>query len=163
MMILAHHEAGALPDAMLAGLLHPFTSPAHFLPLIGLGLLAGFQRPRVARWALCTLPFGLLTGTALSSILGVQAWTPLFGFLAFTTLGIGMALAPRGSWSALTIIGSSLGIAVGLHIGLGLPATSAVPFSLGVASTGVLLAALAAKITARLSNATRADRTAVRR
>ncbi len=136
------HSVGARFGDYYAGLLHPLTAFEHLLPILGICLLAGFQTPRVARWILLALPVGLLTGTLLHFMVGDQHWTPLFNLVAFSLLGITVAIAPRVPLPALMAIGSTLGITIGLENGLGLPAQVApLPFAIGVASAGFFAAA----------------------
>ncbi len=121
------------------------------LPIGALCLLAGFQPPRDARWILAALPLGLLTGTLLHFMVGDQHWTPLFNLVAFSLLGITVAIAPRVPLPALMAMGSTLGITIGLENGLGLPAQVApLPFAIGVASAGFFAAALVAAIAVSL-------------
>ena len=50
-----------------AGMLHPLTSFEHLLPAAVLGLLAGRQGLRGARWALFVFPAALILGTWFGS------------------------------------------------------------------------------------------------
>jgi urease accessory protein len=142
-MIILAHAVGARFGDFYAGLLHPVTAFEHLLPLLALCLLAGFQPPRAARWILLALPAGLLAGALLDSLIGDQQWARVFDLVAFSLLGIGVACAARVPLPLLAVIGSALGVTIGLENGLGLPAgVSTVPFGLGVAAAGFLFAAL---------------------
>ena len=51
------------------GVLHPLTALEHALPILALGLLAGQQGERAARWLVLVFPLALLIGAVLATVM----------------------------------------------------------------------------------------------
>jgi urease accessory protein len=75
------------------GMLHPLTALEHAVPSLALGLLAGQQGARAARWLLLIFPLGLLVGAALATVIPPLPWVRLVNNLSFAVLGLLVAAA----------------------------------------------------------------------
>lgn len=133
------------------GMLHPLTALEHALPMLALGLLAGLQQPRVARWLLLAAPAGLLVGLALAAVLPPLPQVSLVNLGSFVLIGLLVALGARLSAAVLFVIAAVFGITHGYENGLLLDAgVNKSLFDLGVASAGLVAWALIAAATVSL-------------
>lgn len=127
------------------GVLHPLTALGHVLPMLALGLFAGFQPVRSGRWVLLAFPVGLLAG------LGLAPWIPsltpfsALNLASFIVLGALVASAwhlPRWALIGLSLV---FGIGHGYENGLAMTeTTNATLFVAGVATAGYIVVALIA-------------------
>ena len=78
------------------GVLHPLTALEHALPILALGLLAGQQGERAARWLVLTFPLALLLGAVLATVTPLLPSMSLLNAVSFVVLGLLVAagLAP---------------------------------------------------------------------
>ena len=77
------------------GLLHPLTALEHLLPILALGLLAGQQGAKCARWVLLVFPAGLLGGVILGGHLEPNPTVEWINRLSLVALGGLVAAAVR--------------------------------------------------------------------
>lgn len=133
------------------GMLHPLTALEHALPMLALGLLAGLQEPRVARWLLLAAPAGLLVGLVLAAVLPPLPQVSLVNLGSFVLIGLLVALGARLSAAVLIAIAAVFGITHGYENGLLLDAgVNKSLFDLGVATAGLVAWALIAAATVSL-------------
>lgn len=133
------------------GALHPLTALEHALPMLALGLLAGLQEPRVARWLLLAAPAGLLVGLVLASVLPPIAEVSLISRGSFVLIGLLVAFGTRLSAAVLVLIAAIFGVTHGYENGLLLdPGVNKSLFDLGVATAGLVAWALIAAATVTL-------------
>lgn len=133
------------------GMLHPLTALEHVLPMLALGLLAGLQEARVARWVLVAAPAGLLVGLALALALPGLTDVSLVNRGSFVFLGILVALGTRLPTAALCVIGGLFGLTHGYENGVALgEGVETNLFALGVATAGLVGWTLVAAVTVAL-------------
>jgi hydrogenase/urease accessory protein HupE len=148
-------HAHALSDrfgAFYGGMLHPLTALEHVLPFVALGLLAGQQGARAARWLLLAFPLGLLVGTAFAALVPAGFWVTPLNRLSFVVLGLLLAAAWRIPLVLLLALGALVGLSHGYDNGREVTADSALYlFVPGVALVGFITTALASAATLALS------------
>jgi hypothetical protein len=104
-----------LLNGFLTGLLNPLLVTAHFVALLGLGLMIGQQTRR--RTSAVTFAVGLLYGlAALASAVGE---TPANTLLLTAAAAAGLAAATGRSMPLL--VGAPLALAIGIGVGLDSP------------------------------------------
>ena len=119
------------------GMLHPLTALEHVLPMVALGLLAGLQDPRVARWLLLAAPAGLACGLALALVAPNLTVIPVLNRGSFVLLGVLVALGVRLPTAALVTIAGVFGLTHGYENGLSLGESIQMHlFALGVVAVG---------------------------
>jgi urease accessory protein len=145
------------------GLLHPLTALEHVLPFLALGLLAGQQGARAARWLLLTFPLGLLVGTAFAAVAPAGYWLTPLNDASFVVLGLLLAAAWRLPLALLIALGLLFGLSHGYENGSAMTAAT-VPylFAPGVALSGFIVTALAGAATLALTARADWPRVAVR-
>jgi urease accessory protein len=133
------------------GMLHPLTSLAHLFPIIALGLLAGQQGAKRARWTLLVFPAGLLAG-AIGSLFGEPfTWITWLNQFSFVALGLLVAAALRIPFSALLALSLLFGLTHGYENAVGVTSSATMHrFVPGVVASGLALLALVAAITVAL-------------
>ena len=145
-----------------AGVAHPVTALEHAPPLLAMGLLAGQQGERAARWLVLVFPLALLIGAGLAA---AAPWLPAMGLLnatSFVVLGLLLAAAWRLPLPVLIALGAVFGISHGYENGRAMGSDTAVHlFVLGVATVGGVVTALVSAATIDLA-ATTWSRVAVR-
>ena len=98
------------------GALHPYTTPAHLIALLALGLLLGQRGLKTSSTALVALLFALALGLGLSTPLGhPDTDTALLALAAATGLAVVCALALT-RWP-LVFLAATLGLLLGLGSG----------------------------------------------
>lgn len=133
------------------GMLHPLTALEHVLPMLALGLLAGLQEPRVARWVLAAAPAGLLCGLLLATVVPSLAWVPVFNRATFVLLGALVALGARLPVAALAVIAGVFGLTHGYENGIALDSRiQTYLFALGIFTVGLVAWSLVAATTITL-------------
>lgn len=70
----AHTVDSRLGD-FYGGMLHPLTALEHVLPFFAVGLLAGQQGERAARWLVLVFPLALLAGAGLATVTAAIPFT----------------------------------------------------------------------------------------
>jgi urease accessory protein len=134
-----------------AGVAHPVTALEHAPPLLAMGLLAGQQGERAARW-LVLVPLALLIGAGLAA---AAPWLPAMGLLnaaSFVVLGLLLAAAWRLLLPVLIALGAVFGISHGYENGRAMaPDTAVHLFVLGVAAAGGVVTALVSAATIDLA------------
>ena len=142
--VLAHSVGQRFGD-FYGGMFHPLASLNHLLSFIALGLLAGQQPPKVARWVLIALPLGLILGSQL------VAWNPFPSILPYVNhaslvlLGILVVCAWRMPPPLLTLIGLLVGVTHGYENSIGVNSEVAWHLHvLGTASAGLLVVGVVA-------------------
>jgi urease accessory protein len=147
----AHSLSSRFGD-FYGGALHPLTALEHLLPILALGLLAGQQGPRAARWLIMMFPLALLIGagsaTAVPPIPGVR----LANELSFAVLGLLVAAAWHVPLALLIVLGALFGLSHGYENGRAItPETVTYLFVLGVTTFGGLVTALVSAATIDLA------------
>jgi urease accessory protein len=144
------------------GVIHPLTALEHGLPILAVGLLAGQQGERAARWLVLVFPLALLIGAGLPTL---APSLPSMGFLnaaSFVVLGLLVAAGWRLPLTLLIALGAVFGLSHGYENGRAMMPDAAVHlFVLGVASAGAIVTALVSAATLDLA-ARRWSRVAVR-
>ena len=151
----AHSPSDRFGD-FYGGMLHPATALEHALPILALGLLAGQQGARAARWLLLILPLALLLGATFGTVAPALPWVPLLNKASFALLGALVA----GAWPlplpVVVALAALFGLSHGWENGAAMtPETAAHLFVPGVALIGFMAAALVSAATLALS--TRAE------
>ncbi|MGI9471632.1 MAG: HupE/UreJ family protein [Rubripirellula sp.] len=144
---LAHSVSERFGD-FYGGMLHPLTAFEHLLAFIAIGLLAGQQQPKEARWILLAFPLGLLAG-CLSAFWGLDLSIVIFvNRASFIVVGLLVATAWHVPLSMLVAIGLLLGITHGYENGLGVTdEMTRLLYLPGVVLAGLLLVAIVAGAT----------------
>lgn len=157
------HLVGVRFGDFYGGMLHVLTALEHALPLLALGLLAGMQEPKVARWILLAAPGGLLLGTVLALAATDYPAVTWFNKASFVLLGLLVAGGFRLRAAALIGIGTLVGVSHGYENGLAI-AEGATPhlFAFGVVTLGFVGLALVAAATVALLRGAGWRRIAVR-
>jgi urease accessory protein len=144
-------------------MLHPVTALEHALPIFALGLLAGQQGARAARWLLAVFPFALLLGAALAIVAPALPWVPLLNRASFALLGALVAGAWRLPLPAMTGLAALFGLSHGYENGSALtPEAAAYLFVPGTALIGFMAAAVVSAGTLALTARAQWLRIAVR-
>jgi urease accessory protein len=134
------------------GVLHPLTALEHVLPFLALGLLAGQQGARAARWLLLVFPLGLLVGTAFAAVAPAAYWLTPLNHVSFVVLGLLLATAWRMPLALLIALGLLFGLSHGYENGSALtPEVAAHLFVPGVALIGFMAAAVVSAVTLALT------------
>ena len=105
-----------------AGVAHPVTALEHALPILAMGLLAGQQGERAARWLVLVFPLALLIG-GLGS-LPRRYGSPAMGLLnaaSFVVLGLLLAAGWRLPLPVLIALGAVFGLSHGYENGRAWP------------------------------------------
>jgi urease accessory protein len=145
------------------GLLHPLMALEHVLPFLALGLLAGQQGARAARWMLLVFPLGLLFGTAFGAMAPAVLWLTPLNYLSFVVLGLLLAAAWRIPLGLLLLLGALVGLSHGYENGRDLTlGTDLYLFVPGVALIGFVITSLASALTLDLTAKADWPRLAVR-
>ena len=129
-----------------AGMLHPLTSVEHFLPAVVLGLLAGRQGLRGARWALLVFPAALIIGTWFGSdIMASPGLSQAANFVLIVALGLLLATFRNLPLVAVIAGAAVTGLILGWRSSIDM-ANAGVSFKFipGVGATGFLMMALIA-------------------
>jgi urease accessory protein len=143
--------------------LHPLTALEHALPILALGLLAGQQGERAARWLVLVFPLALLTGAGLATVVPSLLGIPVLNAVSFVVLGLLVAAAWRLPLPLLIALGVLFGVSHGYENGRAMtPQTAAHLFILGVATIGGLVTALVSAATLDLAAKAAWPRVAVR-
>lgn len=136
------------------GLLHPLTALTHVLPMFAVGLLAGQQGERAARWLVLAFPLALVIGAVLAAALPTLPSMAGFNAASFVVLGLLVAAAWRLPLPVLVALGALFGITHGYENGRAMAQDTAVHlFILGVATVGGLITALVSAATIDLAAA----------
>jgi urease accessory protein len=147
----AHSLSNRFGD-FYGGMLHPVTALEHALPIFALGLLAGQQGARAARWVLLVFPLALLLGATLATVAPALSWVSLLNKASFALLGALVAGAWRLPLPAVGGLAALFGLSHGYENGMAMtPDVAAHLFVPGVALIGFLLAALVSAATLALS------------
>ena len=102
------------------GLLHPASALEQALPLVALGLLAGQNGPRPARWLLAVVPAAFALGTSLGGVLPPLPYLWLINAGSFLLLGLLLAFDGALPLPLLLGLGAGLGLSHGLANGSGM-------------------------------------------
>jgi urease accessory protein len=158
----AHSLSNRVGD-FYGGILHPLTALEHVLPFLALGLLAGQQGARAARWLLLVFPLGLLLGSAFAAVAPAGFWLTPLNHLSFVALGLLLAAAWRIPLALLLALGALIGLSHGYENGRDITTGGALPlFVPGVALVGFVITALASAATLALTARADWPRVAVR-
>jgi urease accessory protein len=130
------------------GVLHPLTALEHALPILALGLLAGQQGERAARWLVLVFSLALLIGAVLAVLMPALPSMPFLNAASFIVLGLLVAAGRRLPLPLLITLGAAFGLSHGYENGRAMgPDTSMHLFILGVAVAGGLVTALVSAAT----------------
>ena len=158
----AHSLSSRFGD-FYGGMLHPVTALEHALPIFALGLLAGQQGARAARWLLLVFPLALLLGAALATVAPTVPWVPVVNQASFALLGALVAGAWRLPLPGVIALAALFGLSHGYANGNAMtPEVAAHLFVPGVASIGFIAAAVVSAVTLALSARAQWLRIAVR-
>jgi urease accessory protein len=158
----AHSLSSRFGD-FYGGVLHPLTALEHLLPILALGLLAGQQGTRAARWLLLIFPLALLIGAALATVMPPISGVRLANDVSFAVLGLLVAAAWRVPLALLIMLGALFGLSHGYENGRAItPETAAHLFVLGVAVVGAVATALVGAATIAAAGQAAWPRIAVR-
>jgi urease accessory protein len=102
------------------GILHPATALEQALPLIALGLLAGQNGPRPARWLLPVVPVAFALGSSLGGVLPAPPYLWVINTGSFLLLGLLLAFDGALPLPLLLGLGAGLGLSHGLANGSGM-------------------------------------------
>ena len=130
------------------GMLHPLTSLDHLLPLIGLGLLAGIQGARGARWLLVVVPLAMLMGALIAWSQEIRPLVTWIDRVSLVVIGLAVAASLRLPLPILVGAALFLGLLLGYeNVAEVLPDATIGRFVPGLALAGVaVLAPLAALV-----------------
>jgi urease accessory protein len=158
----AHSLSNRFGD-FYGGILHPLTALEHVLPFLALGLLAGQQGARAARWLLLVFPLGLLLGSAFAAVAPAGFWLTPLNHLSFVVLGLLLAAAWRIPLALLLALGALIGLSHGYENGRDMTTGGALLlFVPGVVLVGFMITALASAATLALTARADWPRVAVR-
>jgi hydrogenase/urease accessory protein HupE len=139
------------------------TALEHVLPILALGLLAGQQGERAARWLVLVFPLALLIGAGLAPVVPPLLWMRVLNAVSFVVLGLLVAAAWRLPLPVLIALGALFGVSHGYENGRAMtPETATHLFVLGVATIGGLVTALVSAATLDLAAKAVWPRVAVR-
>ena len=99
------------------GLLHPLTALEHALPILALGLLAGQQGERAARWLVLGFPLALLIGAVLAVMTPALPSMRFLNAASFVVLGLLVAAGQRLPLTLLIALGGVFGLATATRTG----------------------------------------------
>jgi len=102
------------------GLLHPATALEQALPLVALGLLAGQNGPRPARWLLLVVPVAFAVGTSLGGLLPPPPYLWVINAGSFLLPSLLLAFDGALPLALLLGLGAGLGLSHGLANGSGI-------------------------------------------
>jgi urease accessory protein len=137
------------------GVLHPLTALEHALPILALGLLAGQQGERAARWLVLVFPLALLIGAVLSVLTPALPWPRFLNAASFVVLGLLVAAGRRLPLPLLIALGAVFGLSHGYENGRAMgPDTAMHLFIPGIAVAGGLVTALVSAVTLDLASRT---------
>ena len=143
----AHIVASRLGD-FYAGALHPLSGLEDVILWVALGVLAGTQPERRARWLVPLFPLGLLAGLLLGLGFGVTADPILPGAAMMVTIGGLLAAAFRLPAPLLYTVGLALALLRGAANASGVaPDTDRILFAAGFVAAGYSVITLAAAAT----------------
>ena len=129
-----------------AGVVHPVTALEHAPPILAMGLLAGQQGERAARWLVLVFPLALLIGAVLAATALPLPAMAVLNAASFVVLGLLVAAALRLPLPVLIALGAAFGISHGYGNGRAMaPDTAVHLYVLGVATVGGLATALVAR------------------
>lgn len=147
----AHTVSNRFGD-FYGGMLHPLTALEHALPVLALGLLAGQQGERAARWLVLVFPLALLIGAGLGAVTPSFPSMSLLNAASFVALGLLVAAGLRLPLPVLIALGAVFGLSHGYENGRAMvPGTAVHLFILGVATAGGLVMALVSAATIDLA------------
>lgn len=133
-------------------MLHPVTALEHALPIVALGLLAGQQGARAARWLLLLFPLALLAGAAFATFAPALPWAPVLSRTSFVLLGALVAGAWRLPLPMMAGLAGLFGLSHGYENGSAMtPDVAAHLFVPGVALVGFMAAAVISAATLALT------------
>lgn len=145
------------------GMLHPLTALEHVLPWLALGLLAGLQPVRMARWIPLAFTGAVLAGVLAAAMAPGWPLPTALTLLSFVVLGVLVSIGRE--WPAALLLGLAV-VVGGVHgydNGLAMtPETNAWLFVPGVATTGIVLLLLVTAATTVAVGAAGWSRIAVR-
>jgi urease accessory protein len=134
------------------GALHPLTALEHALPILALGLLAGQQGGRAARWLVLVFPLALLIGAVLAAVTSTLPSMDIFNGASFVVLGLLVAAGRRLPLALLIALGAAFGLSHGYENGRAMgPDTATHLFVLGIGAAGGLVVALVSASTIDLA------------
>jgi hydrogenase/urease accessory protein HupE len=134
------------------GALHPLTALEHALPILALGLLAGQQGERAARWLVLVFPLALLFGAVLAVLTPTLPSMGILNGASFVVLGLLVAAGRRLPLPLLIALGAMFGLSHGYENGRAMgPDTAIHLFVPGVAAAGGLVVALVSAATLDLA------------
>ena len=137
------------------GVLHPLTALEHALPILALGLLAGQQGERAARWLVLTFPLALLLGAVLATVIPLLPSISLLNAVSFVALGLLVAAGRALPLTLLIALGAVFGLSHGYENGRAMGADTAIHlFIPGIAVAGGLVTALVSAATIDLASRT---------
>jgi len=143
---LAHSVNKRFGD-FYGGMLHPLTAMEHLLPIIGLGLLAGQQGTKQARWVLLLFATGMLTGAVVSGYVEPISFVAWFNRFSLIAVGILVAFAARLPFPLLAATALLLGLSHGYENTADIStAVATYLFVPGVVASGIALVAVVAAI-----------------
>jgi urease accessory protein len=144
-------------------MLHPVTALEHALPIFALGLLAGQQGARTARWVLLVFPLALLLGAVLAPAAPALSWVPVLNRASFALLGALVACAWRLPLPVVIGLAALFGLSHGYENGSALtPEVVVQLFVPGVTLIGFVAVAVVSAATLALSARAEWLRVAVR-
>ncbi len=130
------------------GMLHPLTALEHLLPWMALGLLAGLQPIRTARWIPLAFTAAVLAGVIAAIAVPEPPALPGIGLASFIVLGALVGLGRQWPTGLLIGLAAVVGGIHGYENGLAMtPETNPVLFVPGVATTGIVLVLLVTAVT----------------
>jgi urease accessory protein len=148
----AAHTLNSRFGDFYGGVLHPLTALEHALPILALGLLAGQQGERAARWLVLVFPLALLCGAVLAGVTPPFPSARLLNAASFVVLGLLVAAGWRLPLILLIALGAAFGLSHGYENGRAMaPDTSVHLFVMGVAAAGGLVTALVSAATIDLA------------
>jgi urease accessory protein len=148
----AAHALGNRFGDFYGGALHPLTALEHALPILALGLLAGQQGERAARWLVLVFPLALLIGAALAPVMPLLPSISPLNAASFVALGLLVAAGRRLPLTLLIALGAVFGLSHGYENGRAMgPDTAFHLFVPGVAAAGGLVVALVSAATIDLA------------
>ena len=133
-------------------MLHPVSALEHAVPILALGLLAGQQGARPARWLLLVLPLALLLGATIAIAAPALSWVPVLNLASFAVLGALVAGAWRLPLPVLIALAALFGLSHGYENGMAVtPDVAAHLFVPGLALIGFVAAAVVSATTLALT------------
>ena len=128
-----------------AGAVHPLTAVEDVALFVALGVVAGMQEPRRARWMVLAFPASLLLGALLARTAAPMASGALTDAAGLVLVGVLIAAAVPLPAAALAVLAALVGLFRGYANAEGLDATTNITlFVLGMVASGYALATLSA-------------------